>query len=87
MFALIKKFLAHVLPNVIKPLHALWNQMIGFLFLALAAMLIRPALHSWQTLDDDFANLMKFLLILFFLAILLFFGVQAFWRARRISRS
>jgi thiol:disulfide interchange protein len=87
MFALVKKFLAHVVPQVIKPLHSLWNQMIGFLFLAMAAMLIRPAFHSWRTLDGDFANLMKFLLIVFFFAVLFFFGVQAFWRARRITRS
>ena len=35
---MVSKFLGHVVPGVIKPLHALWNQVIGFLFLVFALL-------------------------------------------------
>ena len=37
MGELISKFLRHVVPGVVRPLHALWNEVIGFLFIVIAA--------------------------------------------------
>ena len=43
MGKLVSSFLGHVLPGVIRPLHILWNEVLGFLFLAMAAWSIPSA--------------------------------------------
>ena len=40
MFKLAGKFLHHILPGVVRPLHVLWNQVIGFFFLAAGLYLL-----------------------------------------------
>lgn len=87
MFGLAKKFVQAVLPGVIKPLHALWNELLGFLFLALALMLIRPVWRNYHEIGGDPAQFVKFLLSAIFFLTMLGFGLHAFWKARRISRS
>lgn len=82
-----QKFLKTVVPSVIKPLHSLWNEVIGFLFLAFAAILLRPIWRGYHELQSDPAYLIKFLLTVFFFLIMLGFGLHAFWKARKISRS
>ncbi len=82
-----KKFMQTVVPAVIKPLHSLWNEVIGFLFLALSAILLRPTWRAYHEMGTDPAHLVKFLLIVFFLVVMLGFGLHAFWKARKISRS
>jgi len=87
MFALIRKFLAAVVPAIIRPLHILWNEVLGSVFLIFAVVLVRPTWRSYKSLDDDPANLVKLALSLCFLVMMAGFGIHAFWRARRISRS
>ncbi len=83
-----KKFLQNVLPGIIKPLHSLWNEMLGFVFLVLGLALIRPVWRSYhEVAKGDGAHLIKFLLGAFFCATMLCFGLHAFWKARKISRS
>ena len=38
MGTLVSKFLSHVMPGIVRPLHALWNEVIGFLFLVFTAL-------------------------------------------------
>jgi len=83
---IVRKFVEHVLPGVVKPLHVLWNEVIGFLFLAFGVLLIRPVYHSYRDLDGDPANLVKLALSAFFMLVMMFFGVHSFWKARRIAR-
>ena len=87
MGRLIQRFLAHVLPSVIKPLHALWNQMIGFLFLVLAALPIPSLIRTIRTYQPDAENMLRIVFLAIFAAIMLYFGITSFWRARKISRS
>ena len=82
-----KKFLNTVVPAVVKPLHSLWNEVIGFLFIALSAILLRPIWRGYHEMETGPAHFIKFLLIVFFFAIMLGFGLHAFWKARKISRS
>ena len=82
-----KKFIQTVLPAVIKPLHSLWNEVIGFLFLAFAALLLRPIWRGYHEVQTDPAHLIKFLLTVFFFLVMLGFGLHGFWKARKISRS
>jgi len=32
---MVNRFLGHVLPGIVRPMHALWNEVIGFFFLSL----------------------------------------------------
>ena len=87
MLTLVKKFFAAVLPGVVKPLHALWNEVIGFLFVAFGVLLARPVWRNYRDLDGDPASMIKLLLSAFFMAVMLGFGIQSFLRARKISKS
>jgi len=87
MAALIKRFLAHVIPGVARPLRILWNEMIGFLFLVLAAPGIWSAVKYFRRVEQDGGNFFLALLATIFAAVMMFFGISSFLRARRISRS
>ena len=83
MLLLAKKFLGHVLPGVIRPLHILWNQVIGFFFIVLALLPVHSIIRDWGregggprlALEIPFALLMGG------------FGIHSFLRARKISKS
>ena len=87
---LVKKFFEIVMPGVIKPLHALWNEIIGFLFLAIAVFMIRPTWKAYQKFQTD-ANPGEGLVGLVgggtLILVGLIFGLHGFWKARRISKS
>jgi hypothetical protein len=72
----------HIVPAVIKPLHALWNEIIGFLFLSFAVIFggysVRYFLHG------DGARLF---VAGFCTLLMAWFGISSFRRARKISRS
>jgi hypothetical protein len=83
---MVKKFLTTVLPGILKPLQILWNQMLGFLFLAFAAVLIRPLWRAWSDPDKDGGDLWRLFLSGFFFLVLVAYGLHALFRARHISR-
>ena len=87
MRKLIQRFLAHVLPGVIRPLHALWNQIIGFLFLVLAAGATPSAVRNIRNFQGDADSLFRVALSVFFAGLMLYFGITSLLRARRITRS
>jgi hypothetical protein len=87
MGRLIQRFLAHVLPNVVRPLHALWNQVIGFLFLVLAAMPVPSIIRNVREYRTDSESAMRLVFLATFAVIMLYFGLTSLWRARKISRS
>jgi hypothetical protein len=75
-------FLRHVVPAVAKPIHALWNQVIGFLFLSFGAIFgIRTAHYVWS--HDTLRSLVAGVAT----AIMAWYGIGSFVKARRISRS
>ncbi len=87
---LVKKFFEMVLPGVIKPLHALWNEIIGFLFLAIAVFMIRPTWKAYQKLTaggDQGEAIVGLIGGAGLLLVGLIFGLHGFWKARRISKS
>ena len=83
MFRLAGKFLGHVVPGVVKPLHVLWNQLIGFLFVVFAATTLLWAVRDFRDPEHSW----KLFLEVPFLVIMTIFGLASFFRARRISRS
>jgi hypothetical protein len=72
----------HLVPAVIRPLHTLWNEIIGFLFLSFAVIFgfqaVRYFLHG-DGVRLFFAGFCTFLMV--------WFGIGSFLRARKISRS
>jgi len=83
-----KAFVASFLPAVIKPLHALWNEVLAFAFFLLALLVaLGPVRRGYRELDGDPANFIKFALAVVLAVLMLGFGVHSFLRARKISRS
>ena len=77
-----RQFVKHVVPAVVKPVHSLWNQVIGFVFLVFAVLLSFKAVSLAKT--GNFGGL---LMCSFGVLLTAWYGIDAFLRARRISRS
>jgi hypothetical protein len=84
MFALAGKFLHHILPAIVRPMRVLWNELIGFIFLVLAAFI---GMETWRRSTGGGPAPLVLVAGFGFAAFLACFGIASFWRARRISRS
>ena len=87
MGELISKFLRHVLPGVIRPLHALWNEVIGFLFMVIRGgrgVLVDSPSYAFE---GDLKGLVRNRDPRLGGLVMGYFGVSSFLRARKISRS
>jgi type VI protein secretion system component VasK len=82
-----KKFFQAFLPGIIKPLHALWNEMIGFLFAVFAIVIFASLVKGIMQYQGDTESLGRLLMMGFAFVVMAFFGIQSFWKARKISRS
>jgi hypothetical protein len=82
-----RNLVKHVVPAVLRPLHTLWHEVIGFLFLALAAWAVPSGIRSIREFDGDLGSFVRIILIAVFVAIMGGYGVSSFLRARKISRS
>ena len=87
MGQLISKFLSHVLPGVVRPLHALWNEVIGFLFIVFAVVAGFYLIRALRGFEGDIEGLFRIVLPALFGLVMGYFGVSSFLRARKISRS
>jgi hypothetical protein len=76
------KFVKHVLPAAVKPVHSLWHEVLGFIFLAVAAMLTWKVARNSATLGP-----VRLALIIPLIVVTGGYGVSSFLKARRISRS
>ena len=83
MFSKAKRLIAYVLPGVIRPLHILWNQVIGFVFLVLAALPVPSAVRSF----GKEGSVARLALTIPFVVLMAWFGISSFWKARKISKS
>jgi hypothetical protein len=83
MFSLAKKFLGHVIPGIARPIHILWNQVIGFLFIVLALVPVPGAIRSF----GKEGSIARLALTIPFVLLMGWFGVSSFWRARKIDKS
>lgn len=82
MLSTAKRFLGHVVPGIVKPVHILWNQVIGFFFIVLALMPVPSAIRSW----GDEGSGPRLALTIPFVLLMGWFGISSFWRARKISK-
>ena len=87
MFAMVKKFLSHVIPGIMRPLRILWNEMIGFVFLCLAVISGPKAYTAVRDFNGEPEKLFRLILTALFFGTMLIFGLSSFWRARRIAKT
>jgi hypothetical protein len=82
-----RKFAKHVGPHVIRPARVFWNQVIGFLFAVFALSAFSYALRYYHGLGAEPENGGRIAFSLIFGAIMAWFSIDSFLRARKISRS
>jgi len=80
-------FLSHVMPGVIRPMHTLWNEVIGFIFLVLAVVFSAGAIRQYRSLTPEDVTVFRLATLIFLPVLMLYFGITSFLRARKISRS
>ncbi len=68
-------------------LHALFLEVMGFLFLAVAVWGGLWLLRAWREFQGSGEEVFKMAMVGAFVALMGGFGVSNFWRARRLSRS
>ncbi len=81
-----REFVRHILPQIIKPIRTLWNEMIGFVFLCLAAVPIPRTFRHWREYSETGDGLFRLALSLIFITLMAAFGIHSFLRARKIAR-
>jgi hypothetical protein len=84
---IVRQFVNHVVPGVIRPLRILWNEVIGFVFLVLAAWMVPGTIRSVRQLDTPDGSIFRVLMFIGFGALMAYFGITSFLKARKISRS
>ncbi len=82
-----RQFLHHVVPAVIRPLRVIWNQMVGFTFLLLAAIALPRAIHSAREFKGDPESLFRLVLSGIFVLFMAGFGIHSFWRAHKVPKA
>lgn len=82
-----REFVRHILPQIIKPIRTLWNEMIGFVFLCLAAVPIPRTVRDYRQYTETGDGLFRIVLSALFITLMAGFGIHSFLRARKIARS
>ena len=81
-----KKFVQHVVPEVVRPARVIWNQSIGALFLILAVPAIAKAWQLYRGLEANPTNAFGLALSCIFITVMVSFGVASLLKARNIGR-
>jgi hypothetical protein len=81
------ELLKHVVPKVIRPIHSLWHEVIGFLFLSLGFLGAMSGVRLFRNYDDSPSTLFRLIVIACFVIIMVGYGISSFLRARKITRS
>ena len=84
---MVKQFLGHVVPGIIRPIHALWNEVIGFIFIVLAIWAAPSAWRNVRLVDGNSESFFKAVISVGFAALMAYFGISSFLKARKITRS
>jgi succinate dehydrogenase hydrophobic anchor subunit len=76
------KFVKHVLPAAVKPIHSLWHEILGFIFLVFAVGGV------WGIIRHTSAQTpMRLFILIVFIVVMAVYSVSSFLKARNISRS
>jgi hypothetical protein len=75
-------FVKHVVPAAVKPLHSLWHEFLGFIFLLIAAAVVFKMWRGAATTSPGMMFLAGFLAF-----VSAGYGISSILKARHISRS
>ncbi|HSU58491.1 MAG TPA: hypothetical protein VLI55_04190 [Bryobacteraceae bacterium] len=81
-----KRFAQHVVPEVVRPARIIWNQAIGGIFALFALLFFGNAFRYYDGKTASPNNTVALVFSIFLGAIMSYFGVVSFLRARRIAR-
>src|SRR5260370_37912800 len=81
------EFVRHVVPKVIRPLHSLWNEVIGFLFLSLAFIGAMSGYRIYRRFDGSPETFFRLILVACFVLIMSYYAISSFLPALTISPS
>lgn len=84
---LVREFLRHVVPGVVRPARILWNEVIGFLFLVLAIFIGASTYRRASSFSGDAGGVFIIIVSGLFAVLLAGYGISSFLKARKISRS
>jgi uncharacterized membrane protein len=76
------KFVKHVVPAAVKPVHVLWHEVIGFIFLVIAGLVA-----WWVYRHPASRGPVQLVMIIPIFGVCVGYGISSFLKARRISRS
>ncbi len=80
-------FVRHVIPAAVKPVHSLWHEVIGFIFLVFAIVAGFSGYRTFAHYKGDPGDLVRIIMCAIFFVIMGFYGLSSFLKARKISRS
>jgi hypothetical protein len=87
LFKLARNFYQTVMPSVVKPLHILWNEIIGFVFLVFALGAAPAGLRYYRAMDaDPTTNGFRLGVTVAFGLTMGWLGISSFLKARKIRR-
>jgi fucose 4-O-acetylase-like acetyltransferase len=82
-----KRFFQAFMPGVIRPLHILWNELIGFFFAVFAIVILASLVRGIYSFDGNSDNLGRLILMGFAFLVMAYYGLQSFFKARKIGKS
>ncbi len=80
-------FVKHVLPAAVKPVHSLWHEVIGFIFVVFAVVAGFAGYRTYRHFAGDPGDLVRMVMCGVFAVIMAGYGISSFLKARKISRS
>ena len=82
-----RRFFQTVLPGIIKPLHVLWNEMIGFFFGVLALFIGVSLVRDVMSFKGDSEGFFRIVLMGIAFTVMGGYALQSYLKARKIGRS
>jgi FtsH-binding integral membrane protein len=82
-----RRFFQTVLPGIIKPLHVLWNELIGFFFGVFALVLGISLARDAMNYKGDPETLFRLVLLGIAFVVMAAYALQSYFKARRIGKS
>ncbi len=82
-----KRFFQTVLPGIIKPLHVLWNELIGFFFGVFALFVGVALVRDVLSFKGDSEGLFRIVLLGIAFVVMGAYALQSYFKARKIGRS
>lgn len=82
-----KRFFQTVLPGIIKPLHILWNEIIGFFFGVLALFIGISLARDIMNFKGGSESLFRIVLLGLAFIVMGGYALQSYLKARKIGKS